>query len=76
VTARLIELYFGRVSPSIFARVYICRALADLRWGFWGLVNRKNSSWDFDYQKYGLWKFIRARETMFDFRWDAWLRAV
>ncbi len=75
-TSKLIELYYGRVSQDIFARVYVCRALADLRWGFWAVVNRKNSSWDFDYQKYSAWKFIRARETLFDPRWDAWLRAI
>jgi thiamine kinase-like enzyme len=76
VTSRLVELYYGRFDAGVFARVCISRALADLRWGFWAAANRKNSKWDFDYQKYSAWKFIRARETLFDPRWPAWLRAV
>jgi hypothetical protein len=40
------------------------------------VVNRKLKEWDFDYQKYGVWKYMRARSLMYDPRWDSWLRML
>ena len=51
-------------------------ALADIKWASWAIVNRKLSSWDFDYQKYGIWKYMRARQIMVDPRWESWLRTI
>lgn len=72
----LIEQYAGAVRPQLVARVMVNRALADVKWASWAVVNRKLKDWDFDYQKYGVWKYRRARDVMVDPRWDAWLRAV
>jgi thiamine kinase-like enzyme len=72
----LVEQYAGSVRPQFLARVMINRALADVKWASWAVVNRKLLSWDFDYQKYGVWKYRRARGVMSDPRWDVWLRAV
>jgi hypothetical protein len=61
----------------MLARVHVGMALADVKWGLWGCVNsRLNDSWDFDYYKYGAWKLARARMTMADPRWGAWLSLV
>lgn len=76
LTNTLIEQYYGEVKPQMFARVMVCRALADIKWASWAIVNRKLSSWDFDYQKYGVWKYMRARDMMHDHRWDGWLRTL
>jgi thiamine kinase-like enzyme len=76
VTLGLVERYCGSVRPDMVARVMLNRALADIKWASWAVVNRKLNSWDFDYQKYGVWKFMRARDVMNDAHWDAWLRAV
>jgi len=75
-TQELIEIYFGSVRPDAVARVILNRALADVKWASWAVVNRKLSTWDFDYQKYGVWKYMRARSVMFDERWDYWLRKI
>lgn len=75
-TIRLAEQYCGRNDASIIARIMVNRALADVKWASWAVVNRKLNSWDFDYQKYGIWKYMRARQVMMDPRWDAWLAAV
>lgn len=75
-TMRLAEAYGGTVDAAMFARIMVNRALADIKWACWAVVNRKLNSWDFDYQKYGIWKFMRARDVMQDYRWDAWLRSV
>lgn len=76
LTERLVEQYLGRSSAAMVARVVINRALADLKWASWAVVNRKLKSWDFDYQKYGVWKYMRARDIMYDPRWESWLRMI
>jgi thiamine kinase-like enzyme len=72
----LIEQYYGNANASTVARVNVARMLADIKWAAWAIVNRKLSSWDFDYQKYGAWKYMRARSLLFDPRWEAWLRKL
>jgi len=76
VTMSLIEQYYGVGRTDMFARVMVCRSLADLKWATWAIVTRKLTDWDFDYQKYGVWKYMRARDLMHDPRWDGWLRSV
>lgn len=72
----MIERYFGEVRPEIVARVNVARAVADMKWGSWAVQQRRLSDWDFDYQKYGIWKYGRARGVFDDPRWDDWLRAI
>lgn len=72
----LIEQYYGNLRPAVVARVNVARCLADIKWASWAIVNRKLSSWDFDYQKYGAWKYMRARSLLFDPRWEGWLRKL
>ncbi|MFK7867616.1 MAG: phosphotransferase [Roseobacter sp.] len=72
----MVELYYGHVSADIVARVSVGRALADMKWGSWAVQQRRLQSWDFDYQKYGIWKYARARMVFNDPRWDDWLRAL
>ncbi len=76
LTERLVARYFGEHRPEMVARVVVNRALADLKWGAWAAVNRRLKDWDFDYQKYGAWKYARARSILHDPRWDGWLRMV
>jgi thiamine kinase-like enzyme len=72
----LTEAYFGSVQPDILARIHVNRFLADMKWGSWAILNRKLNDWDFDYQKYGVWKYMRARDVLYDPRWSQWLRAL
>lgn len=72
----LIERYFDRFDPGIFARCQLHKALADIKWGYWSLVQMKQSTLSFDYAKYGAWKFLRARSVMHDWRWVEWLGSV
>jgi thiamine kinase-like enzyme len=76
LSLRLTEQYLGSASPQMAARMTINRALADIKWACWAVVNRKLKDWDFDYQKYGVWKYMRARDVMYDPRWESWLRMV
>ena len=76
LTESLIEQYLGAARPGMVARVIVNRALADIKWACWAVVNRRLKDWDFDYQKYGVWKYMRARDVMYDPRWESWLRMV
>lgn len=73
-SVEMIERYYGEVRRDLVARVWVARAVADVKWGSWAVQQRKLSSWDFDYQKYGIWKFARARTLFNDPRWNDWLR--
>lgn len=72
----LIERYFGEVRAERVARVTVARAIADMKWGSWAVQQRQLQDWDFDYQKYGIWKYARARKLFNDPRWDYWLRTI
>ncbi|MCY6379613.1 choline kinase family protein [Hoeflea prorocentri] len=72
----VIEEYFGSVDPRISTRITIFKALVDLKWATWAMVQNRLSALDFDYFKYGVWKHMRARHVMRDPRWDDWLKAV
>jgi len=72
----MIERYFGEVRPEMVARVTVARAIADMKWGSWAVQQRQLQAWDFDYQKYGMWKYARARMMFNESRWDDWLRAI
>lgn len=72
----LIEHYFGRVESAIVARIALHRMLADLKWATWSMVQQKVSALDFDFFKYGAWKYMRARSMLRDPRWETWLRLV
>lgn len=72
----VIEEYFGHLNPEIVARITIYKALVDLKWSTWAMVQNKLSALDFDYFKYGAWKHMRARIVMRDPQWNAWLRSI
>ncbi|MDF2371631.1 MAG: choline kinase family protein [Rhizobiaceae bacterium] len=72
----LIKRYFGEMRAEMVARVTVARAIADMKWGSWAVQQRQLQDWDFDYQKYGIWKYARARKLFNDPRWDNWLRTI
>lgn len=72
-TQTLIEAYYDRMDPAAFARVSVCRALADLKWGLWGMVNSRITESDFDYYRFGVLKLTRSAQQMADPRWGEWL---
>ena len=72
----VIEEYFGRVEDATVARITVYKALADLKWSTWAMVQNKVSTLDFDFFKYGAWKHMRARCVMRDARWELWLKDI
>ena len=76
VERELIERYFGQVYEATYARCQLHKALSDIKWGYWSLIQMKQSLLPFDFCKYGAWKFQRARSVMHDWRWEKWLRLI
>ncbi len=76
VEREVLEQYYGRIDRRIEARVTVYKALGDLKWASWAMVQQRVSQLDFDYYKYGSWKHMRARTVMHHPEWDDWLRLV
>lgn len=74
VERELIEVYCGRWTTGFSARVRVLRAMADLKWATWARVQELLSTLDFDFRKYGLWKYQRARGLLHHPDWPLWLR--
>lgn len=74
--AEMIEAYYGRIDPSVVARISLFKALVDLKWSTWAMVQNKVSNLEFDFYKYGAWKHMRARYLMGNPLWPEWLAAV
>jgi thiamine kinase-like enzyme len=71
-----IERYAGGPAAALTARASLYKALADIKWATWSMVQEQISTLDFDFRKYGVWKYLRARSVMNDPRWPVWLAAA
>ncbi|WP_457589976.1 phosphotransferase [Jiella marina] len=60
----IVESYFGQALPEHLARLVIYKALADIKWSLWAVVQSRISTLDFDFVKYGIWKCMRARSII------------
>lgn len=76
VERAMIETYFGRWDPAIEARILVLKALADLKWATWAMIQDAVSLLDFDFHKYGTWKHRRARTLFHHPDWPRWLRRL
>ncbi len=76
LSTELLTAYAGELKTELAARVMVMRALADIKWASWAMVQQQISELNFDYHKYGAWKYMRARSIIHDSRWEGWLRAV
>ncbi|WP_375463738.1 phosphotransferase [uncultured Methylobacterium sp.] len=72
----MIEAYFGRWDAAIDARIRVLKALADLKWATWAMIQEAVSTLDFDFYKYGTWKHRRARTLFHHPDWPRWLRRL
>lgn len=76
VEREMIEAYFGAWTPAINARINVLKAMGDLKWSTWAMIQEAVSTLDFDYYKYGTWKHMRARAQFHHPDWHAWLRRL
>lgn len=76
IEQEIIEDYFGRYDQRAHARFIVHKALADIKWSTWAMVQNRMSTLDFDFYKYGIWKHMRARSIIYDPRWPFFLKAL
>jgi thiamine kinase-like enzyme len=76
IVEEIARRYFKSDAKQHPARLTVMRAVADFKWALWAMVQERISLLDFDYHKYGVWKFMRARLYMNDHRWTNWLHLV
>lgn len=76
VECEMIEAYYGHCTAALDARVRVMRALADLKWASWAMVQTAVSTLSFDFHKYGVWKYMRARDAFHHPDWPHWLRTL
>lgn len=76
VEQEIIEEYFGHYDRRLHARFIVHKALADIKWSTWSMVQNRISTLDFDFYKYGIWKHMRARAIIQDPRWPLFLKAL
>jgi thiamine kinase-like enzyme len=72
----LIEDYFGSVPQHILSRITVHKALADVKWALWSMVQLKVSRLDFDFHKYGMWKLMRFHQISGHSEWPTHLRSL
>ncbi len=70
----LLEVYFGRVSEGLLARLRLMRIMSDLREAMWGMVQTGISRLDFDFPAYGRKHFERCTAAVESAGFAAWLR--
>ena len=76
IDCEIIEEYFGFYNKASHARFLVHKALADIKWSTWAMVQNRISTLDFDFYKYGIWKHMRARSIIHDPRWPLFLKAL
>jgi thiamine kinase-like enzyme len=54
----------GRVAPAVFGRMVVCKAMCDLLWALWGLVQLANDNPTDDYWAYSVQRFERCKALM------------
>ena len=70
----LIEEYFGVAHREVVSRITVHKALADVKWALWSMVQLRVSRLDFDFHKYGMWKLMRFRGITGRSDWPSHLR--
>lgn len=76
IDQEIIEEYFGRFDRQLHARFVVLKALADIKWSSWAMVQNRISTLEFDFYKYGIWKHMRARAIIADPRWPLFLKTL
>jgi thiamine kinase-like enzyme len=73
----MIEAYFGGApSPAEMGRIVIYKAMCDLLWTLWGLIQHANKNPADDFWTYALNRFRRCKDLMADPAFAAHVEAV
>ena len=76
VEEELLIEYFGESNEIIKSKIYIYKAIADIKWASWAFIQDKLSTLDFDFYKYGALKYLRARSFIINDNWSKSLSRI
>lgn len=71
---RLLEAYFGKVTPGAWARLRLMKVMSDFREAMWGVMQQGISQLEFDFRDYADRHFRRMAGNMRDPGWHSWLQ--
>ena len=75
--AAMLEAYFGRPpTDAERGRVVLYKAMCDLLWTLWGLIQHADGNPAEDFMAYAMTRFERCRDLMNDPAFEAYLAAV
>jgi len=61
----IMEVYYGRgLSPALYSRLEVYKAMSDLHWSVWGFVQRAKGNPAEDFWSYGLERLGRSKARM------------
>ncbi len=60
----IIKTYCGKMDEKRFARMIVYKAISDLWWSIWAMIQSKISTIDFNYYDYGSSRFQRMRDLI------------
>jgi thiamine kinase-like enzyme len=61
----MMEVYYGaRLSPALYSRLEVYKAMSDLHWSVWGFVQHAKGNPALDFWGYGLERLGRSRARM------------
>jgi thiamine kinase-like enzyme len=71
---RLLQAYFGGVTPGARARLRLMKVMSDFREAMWGVMQQGISQLEFDFRDYADKHFRRMAGNMRDPGWHSWLQ--
>lgn len=66
----------GEPSPALFGRMVVYKAMCDLLWTLWGLIQHANDNPSEDFWAYAIGRFDRCRTLMDTPRFNEYVQAV
>jgi hypothetical protein len=61
----MMEAYYGpRLSPVLYSRLEVYKAMSDLHWSVWGFVQHAKGNPAEDFRSYGLERLGRSKTRM------------
>ena len=75
--SELLEAYFGAVAtPAQKGRVVIYKAMCDLLWTLWGLIQHADKNPAEDFWAYSIERFERCKKLMQDSNFEKHINAI
>lgn len=69
VECEIIEEYFGCYDMCVYVCFIVYKVFVDIKWSIWVMVQNWIFMFDFDFYKYGIWKYMWVCFIIYDLCW-------